>query len=148
VQIILTLKDEPLSTVATSTFAKSHWEKLSVRYEGREDQRIIHLIDQVFWGTLSNSEPLQPQVNAIIRAASTITSLGTTLEDRLIALAIIASLPPSMSTLKKILSNTKSSEMTTKHVTLQIVLNEQQCVQESGDTATAFFVKIAKKGKG
>jgi hypothetical protein len=53
-----------------------------------------------------------------------------------------------MNTLKKILSNTKPSDMTTKHVTSQIVLDKQQCVHESGTSATAFFAKIAKKGRG
>ena len=67
-QIILTLKDEPLSTVATSTSAKTHWEKLSVRYEGKGEQQIIHLIDEVFRGTLSDSKPLQPQINSLVRA--------------------------------------------------------------------------------
>jgi len=52
-----------------------------------------------------------------------------------------------MTTLKKILSNSKPSDMTTDHVMSQIVLDEQQRVRESGTTATAFFAKIAKKGK-
>jgi hypothetical protein len=142
------LKDEPLSTVATSTSAKTHWEKLSVCYEGKGEQQIIHLIDEVFWGTLSDSKPLQPQINSLVRAAGTISALGLTLDDKLIVFAIISSLPSSMNTLKKILSNTKPSDMTTEHVTSQIVLDKQQCIHESGTSATAFFAKITKKGRG
>jgi len=98
----------------------------------------------VFRGTLSDSEPLLPQVNAIIRAASTISTLGIKLEDKLVAFAIISSLPPSMNILKKILSNTKPSDMTTENVMSQITLDEQQRVRESGVSATAFFAKIVQ----
>jgi hypothetical protein len=97
---------------------------------------------------LSDSEPLQPQINSLVRAAGTISALGLTLDDKLIAFAIILSLPSSMNTLKKILSNTKPSDMTTEHVTSQIVLDKQQSIHESGTSATVFFAKIAKKGRG
>jgi hypothetical protein len=53
-----------------------------------------------------------------------------------------------MATLKKTLSNTKPSDMTTENVMSQIVLDEQQRVRESGTSASAFFAKISKKGKG
>jgi transposase InsO family protein len=148
-QIVLTLKQEPLSVLAlTSTSAKSHWTKLSIRYEGKGEQRMLHLIDEIFRGTLSESEPLQPQINNIVLAASKVNTLGLPLDDKLVAFAIISSLPPSMSTLKKILSYTKPSDMTTENVTSQIILDEQQRVRESGDNASAFFAKISKKGKG
>ena len=81
-QIVLTLKQELLSVLAhTSTAAKSHWDKLSVRYEGKGEQRMLHLIDEIFWGTLSESEPLQPQINTIILAASKVTTLRLPLDD-------------------------------------------------------------------
>ena len=148
-QIVLTLKQEPLSVIAhTSTTAKTHWEKLSVRYEGKGEQRMLHLIDNIFRSTLSESEPLQPQINTILLAASKVTTLSLPLNDKLVAFAIISSLPSSMSTLKKILSNTKPSDMTTENIMSQIVLDEQQRVRESGTNASAFFAKIAKKGKG
>ena len=53
-----------------------------------------------------------------------------------------------MNVLKKILSNTKPSDMTTEHVTSQIVLDEQQRVHKSGTSATVFFAKYAAKGRG
>ena len=109
---------------------------------------MLHLIDEIFWGTLSESEPLQPQINTIILAASKVTTLRLPLDDKLVMFAIISSLPPSMGTLKKILSNTKPSDMTTENVMSQIALDEQQRVRESGTSASAFFAKITKKGKG
>jgi gag-polypeptide of LTR copia-type/Domain of unknown function (DUF4219) len=59
-QITLTLKNEPLNSVLVATSAKDCWEKLLARYEGKGEQRIIHLIDKVFRSTLSNTEPLEP----------------------------------------------------------------------------------------
>ena len=109
---------------------------------------MLHLINKIFWGTLSESEPLQPQINNIVLAASKVNTLGLPLNDKLVTFTIISFLPPLMSILKKILSYTKPSNMTTENVTSQIILNEQQCVHESGDNVSAFFCKISKKGKG
>ena len=53
-----------------------------------------------------------------------------------------------MKTLKKILYNTKLLDMTTENIMSQITLDEQQHVHESGTSASMFFIKIAKKGKG
>ena len=91
-QITLTLKDEPLNSVLFSTNAKDCWDKLSERYEGKGEQKIVYLIDEVFQSTLSESEPLEPQINALIRAANTISNLGLTLDDKLLSFALISSL--------------------------------------------------------
>jgi LTR polyprotein gag-polypeptide-like protein len=65
-QITLTLKDEPLNSVLDATTAKDYWDRLASRYEGKGEQRIVHLIDEVFCKTLSDSEALEPQINALI----------------------------------------------------------------------------------
>jgi len=147
-QITLTLKDEPLNSVLTSTSAKQCWEQLSACYEGKGEQCIIHLIDEVFCSTFSKSEPLEPQINALVQAACTITTLGLALEDKLIAFAIISSLPTMLSTLKIILSTANATNLSSEYVKPQIILDEQHCVRDSGVGATAFFAKASKKGKG
>ncbi len=116
------------------------------RYEGKGELRIIHLTDEVFHKTLSDSEALEPQINALTRAARSVTNLGLPLSDRLVAIAIISSLPPSMSTLRTVLSTTSSP--TAAYVLSQVILDEQRRVRESGMGATAFFAKAVKKGKG
>ena len=146
-QITLTLKDEPLNSVLFATNAKDCWDKLSERYEGKGEQKIVYLIDEVFRSTLSESDPLEPQINALIRAANTISNLGLTLDDKLLAFALISSLPSSFSTLKTILSTTKPTDLTVEYVKSQVILDEQRRVRESGVGATAYFVKAAKKGK-
>ena len=146
-QITLTLKDEPLNSVLFATNAKDCWDKLSERYEGKGEQKIVYLIDEVFRSTLSESDPLEPQINALIRAANTISNLGLTLDDKLLAFALISSLPSSFSTLKTILSTTKPTDLTVEYVKSQVILDEQRRVRESGVGATAYFAKAAKKGK-
>jgi len=100
------------------------------------------LIDEVFRTTFSDSEPLEPQINTLIRAARTITSLGLALEDKLVAFAIISSLPPSLTTLKIILSTSSASSLSSEYVKSQIILDEQRRVRDSGVGATAFFAKV------
>ena len=87
---------------------------------------MLHLIDKIFLGTLSKSEPFQPQINTILLAASKVTTLRLPLNDKLLTFAIISPLPPSMGTLKKILSNIKLSNMTTENIMSQIALDKRQ----------------------
>ena len=47
-QITLTLKDEPLNSVLFATNAKDCWDKLSECYEGKGEQKIVYLINEVF----------------------------------------------------------------------------------------------------
>ena len=44
----------------------------------------------------SDSEPLELQINVLVRAERTITNLGLTLDDKPVAFAIISSLPSSI----------------------------------------------------
>jgi hypothetical protein len=146
-QITLTLKDKPLNSVLFATNAKDCWDKLTECYEGKGEQKIVYLIDEVFRSTISESKPLEPQINALIHAVNTISNLGLSLDDKLLAFALISSLPSSFSTLKTILSTTKPTDLTIEYVKSQVILDEQRHVRESGVGATAYFVKAAKKGK-
>jgi gag-polypeptide of LTR copia-type len=137
-----------LNSVLSVTSAKQCWEKLSAHYKGQGEQCIIHLINKVFRSTFSDTEPLKPQINALVRAARTITTLGLALEDKLIAFTIISSLPTTLTTLKIILSTSNMSSLFSEYVKSQIILDEQCRIHDSGIGATAFFAKVAKKGKG
>jgi hypothetical protein len=69
------------------------------------------------------------------------------LDEELIVFAIITALPPSLATLKTILSNS-TSELMPDYVKLQIVHDEQCRIPEYGEGLSAFFTKTGKKGKG
>ncbi|KAH9959900.1 hypothetical protein BJV74DRAFT_788563, partial [Russula compacta] len=69
-------------------------DKLILCYEGKGEQRIIHLFNEVFCTTFSITEALKLQINALDCATCSVTALGLTLEDKIITFAIISSLPP------------------------------------------------------
>jgi Pol polyprotein/LTR polyprotein gag-polypeptide-like protein len=142
------LKDELLNSVLDATTAKDCWDRLASCYEGKGEQRIVHLIGEVFCKTLFNSEALEPQINALIRVAHTISNLGLKLNDKLVTWAIISSLPSSLSTLKTILSTSSPADLSPVYILSQVTLDEQHCIWESGIGATAFFAKAAQRAKG
>jgi hypothetical protein len=87
-------------------------------------------------------------MHALLSAAHIITSLGLTLDDKLVAHAIISSLPSSLSILKSaILCETDLSELSAAQVMSQVNFDEQLRIIASGVGATEFFAKAAKKGK-
>ncbi|EPS96788.1 hypothetical protein FOMPIDRAFT_1084998, partial [Fomitopsis schrenkii] len=83
-----------------ATSAKDVWDKLLERYEGRGKQTIAYLISELFRATLSDESDLEPQLNAMRQKATTLRTLGQTLDDALVAIAIIISLPESYSVLR------------------------------------------------
>jgi len=139
-QISLTLSDEPLNTVFYARTAQDAWDRLMTRYEGKGEQKVAYLISELFRSTLSDDTPLDPQINTIIRTAHTLSALGQVLDDKLIAIAIIISLPPSYDTLQTILTAAKSVDLTIDNVRSQIALEEQRRNRES-DSAGAFAAR-------
>jgi hypothetical protein len=94
-------------------------------------------------------DPLEPQINAILVRCMHVTNLGLQLDDKLIAFAIMSSLASPLSTLKTILSTTRSSESTTEYVKSQIILSTNSdagAIPASGQLPT--LPGAAKKGKG
>jgi hypothetical protein len=81
----------------------------------------MQLIDKIFHMTLSNSEPLEPQINAIIQASHTMADLGLALEDHLVAFIIISNLPPMLSVIKMILANLNSMLIMCDNIKSKIV---------------------------
>ena len=147
-QITFTIKDVPLHRVYDAETSKECWDGLSVWYKETWEARTFSLLYKVFRSTLSDAEPLGPQIDAMMQAARTVTSVGPELDDKLVAYVIISSLPASLSDLKTILSSTNPSELSTEHLRSQIIFDEHRRVRESGMGTTAFFRKAGKKGKG
>src|SRR5882724_198682 len=146
-QIALTLTDEPLNTIFNAETSKEAWDSLMARYEGKGEQKIAYLIIELFRSTLSDDSPLDPQINAMMHTANTITTLGLPLHEKLIALAIIISLPPSYETLKTILTASKSTELTVENVRSQIGIEEHRRTREA-DSSGAFTARFKGTPKG
>jgi len=83
----------------------------------------------------------------MLRTAHTLSTLGLPLNDKLITIAIVISLPPSYDTLKTILTAAKSSEMTVENMHSQVALKEHQrtCEVDASGTFAARF-KGGQKG--
>jgi hypothetical protein len=145
--ILMSLKDDSTHYVEKATSSKEAWDALSARYNSRGEERVVELITQIFRGTFSESEPLEPQIKAITKAARSLEELGTTFNDATLAVALITSLPASLSTLKIILSQTSSNQLTPAYVTEKVRLDERRRINESGESHTAFFAKAGKKGQ-
>ena len=147
IQITLSLKKGPFNIIASATTTRDCWNKLANRFHGVGEQRIAYLMEELFHGTLSETEGLEPQINKLLQAARNLDSLEIALADNVLAFVIIMSLPESMSTLKTILYNTRKGNLTYNGVVHQI-LNDEQCrIHTSGLTTTAFFAKAAKHGQ-
>jgi len=146
-QIALTLTDEPLNTIFNAETSKEAWDHLMMQYEGKGEQKIAYLIIELFRSTLSDDMPLNPQINAMLRTANTITTLGLPLHEKLIALAIIILLPPSYDTLKTILTAAKSMEMTVENVHSQVALKEHRRAHEA-DSSSVFAARFKGTPKG
>ncbi|EIW54273.1 uncharacterized protein TRAVEDRAFT_132994, partial [Trametes versicolor FP-101664 SS1] len=76
------------------------WDKLLSRYEGKGKQTIATLIGELFRGTLSDDDSLETQLDAMQLKARLLEQLGQTLDDSLVAIAMVTSLPASYATLR------------------------------------------------
>jgi len=148
-QITLTLKDEPLSGVLYTTTSADAWKKLSERYEGKGKQSIAYLISELFRNTLSDDESMETQLNSMRQKANVLKTLGQPLEESLVAIAMVISLPPTYSTLRTILM-AADDKLTTDAVINQVLIEEKS--RKASSTHSALAAKMTgrskQKGKG
>jgi hypothetical protein len=91
---------------------------------------------------LSDENPLKTQLNAMLQIGYNLHSLGQELDNSLIAIAMIISLPNSYSTLRSILMAT-DLKLTTRSIKSSILQEEQLCKSSNGSRALA--AQIQKK---
>ena len=143
-QIILTLKDEPLSGVLYTTTSTEAWRKLSKRYERKGKQTIAYLIGKLFRNTLSDDASMETQLYSMRQKAHVLQMLGQPLEDSLIAVAMILSLPASYSILCTILMSS-GDRLTVESVIAQVLVEEKA---QKGPSQMALAAKTTQpKGK-
>jgi hypothetical protein len=104
-------------------------------------------MEELFRTPLSESKPLEPQVNRLVRVARTLNTLGFDLEDKALAYIIVLKLPDSMTTLKTTLFDIGASDISTEAVVSQIVLDEQRRVRASSVGTAAYFARAAENGQ-
>ena len=149
VQITLTLKDKPLSGVLYTTMSAEAWKNLSERYEGKGKQSITYLISELFRSMLSDNESMETQLNSMWQKANVLKTLGQTLKDSLVAIAMVISFPPTYSTLQTILMAADDKLM--MDAVINHVLIEEK-LRKVSSTHSALAMKTMRqskeKGKG
>jgi len=145
-QLMLTLKDEPLSRVLYSTTSPEVWKKLSERYEGCGKQSIAYLISKLFWSTLSDDTAMESQLNLMWQKANVLKTIGQPLDDLLVAIAMVISLLTSYLTLHTILMAV-DDKLTTDMVINQVLI-EERSQKSPGQTALSAKATSQMKGKG
>jgi hypothetical protein len=142
VQIQLTLEEEQLTGVMSARDAKKTWDRILRRLQGEGKHSIALLIGELFRSTLSDESPLEPQLNTLLQLGYSLHSLGQKLDESLIAIAMIISLPDSYSTLRSILMAT-DLKLTTKSVKMSIL--QEELLRKGTSTSTALQARISKK---
>ena len=142
-QITLTLEDAPLNGVVHEPTAKKTWDKLMATYEGKGKQTIASLIREMFRGTLSDESDLRPQLEAMLHKKHQLTNLGVSLDDQLIAIAMVISLPPTYATLSTILMSSQAT--LTPEMVIEQVLEHETHVQNQR-ALTALVARTPGKG--
>ena len=142
-QICLTLKDEPLNGVLHKAMSKEVWETLCGCYEGKGKQTQAYLIGEIFQSTFTDESLLEPQLNALCHMAHILTSLGLKLEDSLIVIAMVISLPESYSILRTILMSSED-KLSPDSVTTQVLIKEKGWK----NPVQIALLAHGKKGKG
>jgi gag-polypeptide of LTR copia-type/GAG-pre-integrase domain len=108
-------------------------------------------MEKLFNTALTDSEPIQGQIDQLKLMVQSLETAGFTLEDKWIVGLIIAKLPESYSTLKTIFSSVNDSQqhhISSNNIIDQILADEACCIRSLGEDATTYFAKASKKGKG
>ncbi|CDO75139.1 hypothetical protein BN946_scf184772.g6 [Trametes cinnabarina] len=141
-QITLTLSDEPLSGVMHLASSTEVWDKLARTYEGKGKQTVASPISELFRDTLSDDSAMQLQLDAMLHKKHLLSTLDQPLDDSLVAIAMVISLPPSYSTLCTILMSSDATLSTDKVITS--ILEQEKLMQAEAKHSTF----AARLGKG
>ena len=146
IQIATTLRKGPLNLILQIKNAKGCWDRLADRYQGKGNRRVAWLMQAFYRTPLTDTEPMEPQINKLIEASRNLEAIGCGVNDKTLAYIVIMALPSTLSMLKAILYNKDDNTITSEEVIAQILADEEQRVNNSGDTAVAYFAKAGKKG--
>jgi hypothetical protein len=105
------------------------------------------MLEKLLMTPLVDTEPMQPQINALILALQQLAMAGLSVNDKLLAYLLILRLPESYLTLKTVLSSLDSTKAMSKSMLYQIYAEERRCIQLLGGSVVTFYVKAQKGGK-
>jgi len=147
--ILLALKKVGQKCVFRAKTSKEYWDRISSRYSGAGggNERTVSLLEQFFFMSFKDAEPMQPQVDRCVYAAQQLETVGFPIAENLLAFLLAMRLPESYSMLRTVLTNSDASTITSRWVADRIIGEEQHRLRNFEGTAAAFYAK-ASKGKG
>jgi hypothetical protein len=147
-QILCGLREGPRRHLpyAASASAKDFWDALASQYLGGGGRTAVPLMESLFMSHFSESEPLQQQIDKVVRTVRHLNCIGFPLSDKWLASILIMKLPESL--LKMVLINIENAKLTASNgVITRILADEGHRIHASGGSATTYFAKAAKKAK-
>jgi hypothetical protein len=141
-QLILfkALKHQGQKHIYHAETAKKAWDLLRACYSGGNDHKKASLFEHILSMNLTDSEPLQPQINTIIYTADQLDSIRENISESVLGYILINHLPPSYTTLRTVLMNSESPNFSSSWVADRIIAKEQHQIGKSDNSMTSFFV--------
>src|SRR6267142_1717117 len=142
-QIIVALKKGAQNCVLDAETSKACWDTLASRYQAKDNQRTVFMLERLLMTPFSDAEPLEPQIDQLRLTARNLETARFAMAEKYLAGIIIMRLPESLSTLKTILANTDDAKLSVKGITNQVLADEARRIRASGErNATAYFAKM------
>ena len=120
----MTIDDKLTHLVMDKDTPREVWKAIMVRFDGTGIQSAAFLMGQVWRTTMQDDKDLTSQINETHGNCRKLASLGYALDEKLIAIALILSLPQSYDSLQTILSATASDKLQLD-LTIATILTEE-----------------------
>jgi len=143
--ITMSIKGEAMNHTLLCSTAKEAWDSLVDHYKGKGEKQITHLMGDLYHRNFVETEPLEPQINQMLLAAQSLSSLGSPVPEKHLAFQLVSTLPDSFELLKVLLNQIPHTKLSMDCVITMIIDDEKWHVQASGESPLAFFAKVAKK---
>jgi len=116
--ILLALRKVGQNCVFHGTSSKEYWDRITSWYSGAggSNERTVSLLQQFFTISFKDSEPMQPQIDHVVRAAQQLKTVSFPIDDCLLAFLLAIHLPDSYTMLCTVITNSEAANITSKWV--------------------------------
>jgi len=114
--ILLALKKVGQKCVFCMKTSKEYWDRISSCYSGAGggNKWTVSLLEQFFFMSFKDAEPMQPQVDRCVYAAQQLETVSFPIAENLLAFLLAMHLPESYSMLCTVLTNSDASTITSR----------------------------------
>ena len=133
--------------VANETNASVVWKTLQELYENKNAQNKAFLFRKLMYLRYKDGTPVSDHLNTFQGIVNQLTGMDMKLEDEILALCLISSLPDSWKTLVVSLSNSAPSGKLTLKMVKESMLNEENRRTERGLATQSQVLVTEKRGR-